>query len=55
MVGGGLKKLALENALKVAGGIAFGNRCDFAASMSEGSGYKQITFSTAIVDSQWQF
>ena len=50
MIGSGLKKLAVENGMKVAHGVAYGSLRGFAATMSEGSGYKLIQFSTAFVD-----
>lgn len=50
MIGSGLKKLAQENGMKVAKGVAYGNLQGFAATMSEGSGYKQIFFSTKFTD-----
>lgn len=46
MIGSGLKKLAQENGMKVAKGVAYGSLQGFAATMSEGSGYKQIVFAT---------
>lgn len=50
MIGSGLKKLAKENGMKVAKGVAYGNLQGFAATMSEGAGWKSITFSTVITD-----
>lgn len=50
MIGTDLKKLAQENGMKVAKGVAYGSLQDFAATMSEGSGYKQIVFATKFVD-----
>ena len=50
MIGSGLKKLAQEHGMKVGHGIAYGNMGGFAASMSEGSGFKQITFATKLMD-----
>ena len=52
MVGSGLKKLAKENGMKVAHGIAYGSLQGYAATMSEGSGYKQIVFATRFADPQ---
>lgn len=46
MVGSGLKKLAKEKGMQVAGGVAYGMLDGYAATMSEGAGYKQILFST---------
>lgn len=50
MIGSALKKLAKENGMKVAHGVAYGNYRGFAATFSEGAGYKQISFSTQIPD-----
>lgn len=46
MIGSGLKKLAQENGLKVAKGVAYGNFRGYAVTMSEGAGYKQVVFTT---------
>ena len=46
MIGSGLKKLAKEHGMKVAKGVAYGSLGGFAATMSEGSGYKQIYITT---------
>jgi len=50
MIGSGLKKLAQENDMKVAKGVAYGSLQGFAATMSEGSGYKQIVFTTKFTE-----
>lgn len=50
MIGSGLKKLAAENGMKVDKGVAYGSLQGYAATMSEGSGWKQITFATAFAD-----
>ena len=50
MIGSALKKLANENGMKVDQGIAYGSLRGFAATLSEGSGYKQIVFSTMFAD-----
>lgn len=50
MIGSGLKKYAQENGLKVAHGVAYGNFRGFAATLSEGSGYKQIVLTTKFPD-----
>lgn len=50
MIGSGLKKLAAENGMKVDKGVAYGSLQGYAATMSEGSGWKQIVFTTAIDD-----
>ena len=46
MVGSGLKKLAAENGMEVAQGVAYGNLQGFAATMMEGSNIKILTFAT---------
>ena len=46
MIGSGLKKYALENGLKVAKGVGYGNFRGYAATLSEGSGYKQVIITT---------
>lgn len=50
MIGSGLRKLAQENGMKVAKGVAYGSLQGFAATLSEGSGYKQIVFTTKFAD-----
>ncbi len=50
MIGSGLKKLANENGMKVAHGVAYGSLRGFAATLSEGSGYKQIVLTTKFTD-----
>ena len=50
MIGSGFKKFAQENGLNVAGGVAYGSLRGYAATLSEGSGYKQIVFSTKFAD-----
>lgn len=50
MVGSGLKKFATENGLTVDKGVAYGSLRGFAATLSEGSGYKQIVFATSFAD-----
>lgn len=52
MIGSGLKKLALENGLKVSHGVAYGSLQGYAATMAEGAGFKQILFSTQIKDGE---
>lgn len=46
MVGSGLKKLAAENGMKIAQGVAYGNLQGFAATMVEGSNIKILTIAT---------
>ena len=50
MIGSGLKKLAKENGMNVASGVAYGSLRGYAATLSEGSGYKQIVISTKFAD-----
>lgn len=50
MIGSALKKLAKENGMRISHGVAYGNYRGFAATFSEGAGYKQISFSTQIPD-----
>lgn len=50
MIGGGLTKLAKENNMTVAQGVAYGSMGGFAATLSEGAGYKRIVFSTRFAD-----
>lgn len=50
MIGSGLKKFAAENDLRVDKGVAYGNLRGFAATLSEGSGYKQIVITTKFAD-----
>ncbi len=45
MVGQGLKKLALENGMRISNGVAYGALRGFAATCNEGSGFKRIVFS----------
>lgn len=52
MIGSGLKKFATENGLKVAKGVAYGSLRGFAATLSEGSGYKMIVLTTKFTDAQ---
>ena len=50
MIGSGLKKLAVENGMTVARGVAYGNLHGYAATLSEGNGYKQIVLTTCFSD-----
>jgi len=50
MIGSGLKKFAKENGMKVASGVAYGSLRGYAATLSEGSGFKQIVFATKFAD-----
>ena len=46
MIGTGLKKFAQQNGLTVAKGVAYGNFRGYAATMSEGAGYKALVLTT---------
>lgn len=46
MIGSGLRKLAAAQGLQVAHGVAYGPLKGYCATLSEGSGYKQITLVT---------
>lgn len=50
MIGSGLKKLAGEYGMKVSNGVAYGSMRGYAATMSEGAGYKRIVLTTLIQD-----
>lgn len=50
MIGSGLKKMAAEYGLKVDKGVAYGSLQGYAATMFEGSGWKQIVFATSFTD-----
>lgn len=50
MIGSGLKKLAAQNGMKVAKGVAYGSFQGYAATFCEGSGYKQIVITTRFTD-----
>lgn len=50
MIGSGLKKLAKEHGMNIDKGVAYGSLGGFSATLSEGAGYKQIIFATAIAD-----
>lgn len=50
MIGSGLKKLAKEHGLTVFGGVAYGALGGFAATLSEGAGYKKIDFAVSFPD-----
>lgn len=54
MIGSALKKLASEHNMKVASGVAYGAMAGFAATLSEGSGWKRITLTTKFTDVQKQ-
>ena len=52
MIGSGLKKLAEENGMTVAHGVAYGNLGGFSATFSEGAGWKRIDFATRFLDEE---
>ncbi len=50
MIAYGLKKLARQNGMSIASGVAYGSFKGFAAAFSEGSGYKRIDISSRFPD-----
>lgn len=50
MIGSGLRKLAKEYQMKVAHGVGYGALRGYAATLSEGAGYKQIVLTTKFTD-----
>lgn len=52
MIGSGLKKLAQKNGMKVTKGVGYGNLRGYAATLSEGSGYKQLVLTTKFPDQE---
>lgn len=50
MIGTGLKKLAVEHGMKIDRGVAYGSFRGYAATMNEGSGWKQISFAVSFPD-----
>lgn len=52
MIGSGLKKLARENGMSIASGVAYGNFRGYTATFSEGSGYKLLAVTTKFPDEQ---
>lgn len=50
MIANGLKKLAQEHNMKIASGVAYGSLGGFAATLFEGSGWKQVVFATRFPD-----
>ena len=50
MVGSALKKMAQENGMTVAHGVAYGVYRGFALTMNEGSGWKALQFATRFTD-----
>ena len=52
MLSSGMKQLAEENGMTVAGGIAYGRIGGFAATLSEDNGWKRISFATTFPDKE---
>ncbi len=52
MIASGLKKLANENGMKISNGIAYGDLKGYAATLSEGSGWKRIALATKFPNTQ---
>lgn len=50
MIGSAFRKFASENGMGVSNGVAYGSLCGYAATLSEGSGWKKIAFSTTFPD-----
>lgn len=50
MVGSALKKMAKENGMQVAHGVAYGAYRGYALTMNEGGGWKALEFATRIAD-----
>lgn len=50
MVGSALKKLAIENSMKISAGVAYGNFRGYAVSFWEGSGFKAMAISSKFTD-----
>lgn len=50
MIGSALKKFAQQNGLTMDKGVAYGSLSGIAVTLSEGSGWKQIVFSTRFAD-----
>ena len=50
LIGSGLKKFAKENGMNVSSCVAYGALRGYAATLSEGSGYKQIVVTTKFAD-----
>ncbi len=55
MIGAGLKKLAKEQGMKMDKGVAYGSLRGYAATLSEGAGYKLLQIATIFEDPQSQF
>jgi hypothetical protein len=50
MIGSGLKKLAAEHNMRVSNGVGYGDLRGYAATLSEGAGWKQVAFSVSFPD-----
>lgn len=55
MIGKGLRDLAKKYGMKADHGIAYGSMEGYCATLSEGSGYKQIIFTTRVEDATKRF
>lgn len=55
MIGSGLKKLAKEHNMKIAHGVGYGALRGYAATLSEGAGYKQIVLTTKFPDPEKKY
>ena len=54
MVGSALKKMAAENGMKVAKGVAYGSFRGYCTTLSEGAGYKQMVLATTFPEQSKQ-
>jgi len=54
MISAGIKKLAKENDLKIASGVAYGNLYGYASTFSEGNGYKRLVIVTTLPYPDWE-
>lgn len=54
MIGSALKKLAAENGMTVAQGVAYGTLRGYCTTLSEGAGYKQISIATCFPEQEKQ-
>lgn len=52
MIGSGFKKMAAAQGMAVANGVAYGSYHGYAATFSEGAGWKRVTFTTRISQSE---
>lgn len=54
MIGSALKKMAAENGMKVAHGVAYGSFRGYCTTLSEGAGYKQMVLATRFLEQSKQ-